>query len=931
MRYLKKSLMAAYLVGLALVAGFTTTSARAAALLPQQNLQTPSQRFRQFADKAEEPSFRRHVIPLLARLGCSARECHGSFQGRGGFQLSLFGSEWEQDFTALTQKKGNEDTVHVNLAKPDQSLIILKPTLQMKHKGKERYKKDSWQYNMILKWVQTGAKSDADKTGELQRLEVTPSEIVFAKAGQAVQLRVLAHWVDGTVEDVTEITRFKTNDETVAAVAETGLVSCTGKGDSHVVASYDNGVLPIPVMLPVSEFAGAKFPSSQGHGKIDELVQNKLRKVGIVPSEICTDAEFLRRVSLDLTGTLPTPDAVTRFLADPSAGKRSAKIEELLKTPAYAAWWATKFCDYTGNNPRLINLGGGGNNKQRLNGEVSRQWYDWLYHRVATNQPYDKMVADIVLATSRSSADQSYESFAKEMGSYFRTNDPGDYANHPTLAYYWQKRTVQTAEEKMLAFSHTFMGIRLECAQCHKHPFDLWTKNDFKQFSAFFGVINSSNAPAAEGKGMSYASIDKEMKDKVEKLVDAKMAAEPAEPSDEGRKKKGARTEVAKVAKKIRPAPRHRASPGLTDNRRKKAEKAKFDKAKNRDTPEYRKRQMMQRELQVEYDRRIAAGEPVPWAEVWANTKGLKVDGKNKGGNFDKSIKPKILGGEQVAMGNYADPRQPLVDWLRSKSNPYFAKAIVNRVWAGYFNRGIVDPPDDLNLANAPSNGDLLNYLADGFVANGYNMQWLHREILNSDTYQRSWNTNATNENDTRNFSHAVMRQLPAEVMLDAIDFAVAPSAKQATFATQLDTRAIGPAGTSMYVKAKGNKGGGGTPDGYFLNLFGKPVRETNCDCERSADPTLLQTLFTRNDSNLLNRIDGGNSWIGELRKNNPKGTIDADKAITEVFLRTVSRLPTQEELAEARADVAAAKAPVDGVRDLLWAMINTREFKVNH
>jgi hypothetical protein len=337
--------------------------------------------------------------------------------------------------------------------------------------------------------------------------------------------------------------------------------------------------------------------------------------------------------------------------------------------------------------------------------------------------------------------------------------------------------------------------------------------------------------------------------------------------------------------------------------------------------------------LQDELDRRIAVGQPIPWTELWANTMGVKAEGKNKGGNFDKSIKPKILGGPRVELSKYADPRQPLVDWLRSKSNPYFTKAIVNRVWASYFNRGIVDPVDDLNIANAPCNGELLTYLADQFVAHGYDMQWLHREILNSDTYQRSWKVNATNELDARNFSHAVVRQLPAEVMLDAINMAIGPTSKLAAYTTDVETRAIGPTGTSMY--STGKKGGGGGPDGNFLTLFGKPARETNCDCERSTDPTLLQTLFTRNDQSLLGRIEGGTSFIGELRKasNNRNGqqTLDVDKAVTQVFLRTVSRLPTENELSEARADVKTAKAPVDGVRDLLWAMINTREFKVNH
>jgi len=247
--------------------------------------------------------------------------------------LSLFGSEWEADFAQLTQKKGGEDEIRVNGKEPQNSLVLLKPTLQMKHKGKERFKKDSWQYNLILKWIQGGVKDDAGKTGELARLEVLPAEIVFARPGESVQLRVLAHWADGAVEDVTEISRFKSNDESVANVAETGLISCTGKGDSHIVASYDNGVAPIPVMLPVSEFAGGNFPAIAARTKVDELVLNKLRKVGVIPSEICTDADFLRRVSIDLTGTLPTPDEITRFLAETSAGKRSAKIEQTASVP----------------------------------------------------------------------------------------------------------------------------------------------------------------------------------------------------------------------------------------------------------------------------------------------------------------------------------------------------------------------------------------------------------------------------------------------------------------------------------------------------------------------------------------------------------------------------------------------------------------------
>lgn len=197
--------------------------------------------------------------------------------------------------------------------------------------------------------------------------------------GDGIQLQVLAHWQDGTIEDVTQITRFRTNDESVAEVSATGLVTSTEKGDTHIVAFYDNGVQPVPAMLAASQFTGAKFPKVPTRTKVDELVVNKLRKAGIVPSEVCTDAEFLRRVSLDMTATLPTPEEVRVFLADKSADKRAKKIEALLASPGYAAWWTTLLCDFSDNNPRQLNTGG----ELQINDKFSRQWYDWILKRVA--------------------------------------------------------------------------------------------------------------------------------------------------------------------------------------------------------------------------------------------------------------------------------------------------------------------------------------------------------------------------------------------------------------------------------------------------------------------------------------------------------------------------------------------------------------------
>ncbi|HSH94877.1 MAG TPA: DUF1549 domain-containing protein, partial [Roseimicrobium sp.] len=459
---------------------------------PDKALQTAGARWSNI-DKAESPSFRRHVVPLMSRLGCSGRECHGAFSGQGGFQLSLFGYDFDKDHKEITAD--TEEGVRVELKDPRASLILQKPSLDggEKHKGKKIFDNGSWEYNLILKWIQDGAKLDVAETGEFARLEVLPQELVFQRSGQTIQLKVLAHWRDGTVEDVTQITRFRTNDESVAEVSNTGLVTCKENGDTHIVAFYDNGVEPVPAMLPVSTKA---YPSVQTRTKVDELVVQKLKKVGIIPSEIAGDAEFLRRASLDVTGTLPPPQEIEAFLADKSPNKRAKKIDELLSRPAYAAWWTTKLCDFTGNTSRQINntFQGGRN----IPGQMSRQWYDWIYKRIADNRPYDELAAGIIMATSRTSPDQTFEQYVSEMGSYFRRDNPADFTARPNMPYFWQRRNVLKPEEKSLAFAHTFLGVRIECAECHKHPFDQWTKTDFAQFKEFFTAIATGGGKGGE-------------------------------------------------------------------------------------------------------------------------------------------------------------------------------------------------------------------------------------------------------------------------------------------------------------------------------------------------------------------------------------------------------------------------------------------------
>ena len=817
--------------------------------------------------KAESPSFRRHIVPLVSRAGCNGRECHGAFSGQGGFSLSLFGYDFEKDHEEMTRDAdGGEAMVRVDAEHPEQSLLLLKATMQTKHKGKERFAKGSWEYNLMLKWITAGAKNDAEETGVFDRLEVLPKEIVFKKPAEYVQLKVLAHWRGGMIEDVTQLTRLRSNDDSVATVSDTGRVRSVGKGDTHIVAFYDNGVQPVPVMLPVSDRAGANYPEIAARTKVDQLIAVKLRKAGIVPSEVCTDAEFLRRACLDATGTLPTPDEVTGFLADKSPGKRSKKIDELLKRPGHAGWFTTLLCDFTGNNPQQLNDGGG--LIRNLNGEQSRAWYEWIYKRVSENLPYDQLAAGIILASSRRTPEQSYEELAREMGAYYRKEDPADFSLRETMPYFWARRNVAKAQEKALAFSHSFLGVRIECAECHKHPFDQWTKYDFEQFQVFFNSIAYGANRVAKDQGITYASLTEEIRAKI-----------------------------------------------MEDRGDKPTDKKPLDKKDNNQN----------RLMQQEARRRIDAGELVPWNEVYVDARrAMPRKGKKEIDGSSRVITPKILGGEEVLLQEYGDPRQPLMDWLRARDNPYFARVLVNRIWANYFGRGIVEPADDMNLANPPVNEELMNYLAEEFVARGFDVKWVHREILNSDAYQRSWKPNESNKLDEKNFSRMVLRRLPAEVAMDAIKQATASSADAAQFGTNIAARAIGP----NTANRKGNST-------YALSTFGKPARVANCDCERTADPTLLQTLFTRNDPELLSTLDSNTKnsmgWIAELRRTSKHKPLDPEVVISEVFLRTVSRPPTASELVMAKEDISSAKDPVDGVRDVLWALLNTREFLVNH
>ena len=865
----------------------------------------------------ETPDFRQHVVPLMGKMGCNGRACHGSFQGRGGFRLSLFGYDFKADHEALTQG----EKPRVNTTAVAESLMLQKPLQVIPHEGGTRLKEGSWQQRVLTRWIAAGAKPIGEKTPEFVRLEVTPNEVVAKQRGETFVLKAVAVWSNGTREDVTPLCRFQTNNDQIATVDETGLVTAAGPGDSHVVVFYDNGVVPVPVLQPVSDKFGPNYPKVPTPTKIDELVVQKLSKLGMLQSELCTDADFLRRVSLDMTGTLPAPAEVEAFLADTTADKRARKIDELLERPGYAAWWATKFADWTGNNAGKLN-----NNRSGIDAAtLSTDWYEWLRTRVEKNVPYDQIAEGIILAVSRQD-DETYVQYCERMSGYYQKDAKGRFADQPSLTHYWIRREFNKPEERALGFAYTFLGVRIQCAQCHKHPFDQWTKDDFDRFKEFFSRAQYGN------------------------------------------------------------------SPGTKDEEKAMLEKAGIDT-----------KTLKGNDLGKAIRAQLTKGEVMPFAEVFVPQpqrakprKDVNPDKDKKRPQVVSGRTAKVLGGDEVKIEEMSDPREALMDWLRDDSNPYFARAIVNRIWAGYFNVGIVEPVDDLSLANPPSNDALLDYLESEFRNQKFDMKWLHRTIANSRTYQLSWQHNSTNEFDDRNFARAVPHRLPAEVAYDALQLATMSDSEAAKWHASMDGRAI----ANSIVDSRANNRG---KTNYALAIFGRSIRDSNCECDRSSEASLLQTVFLQNDAEVLAMISGKGRWVDQILKPanadrdakpgnaetkerqarraaeidlaklkqrlaaaEKKGKTDvvailqkelaerAEKSgeavvaaapaavpavsdadisvvIRKAYLRTLSRYPTDAESARAARYYEETGDVARGTRDLLWALLNTKEFVVNH
>jgi hypothetical protein len=396
-----------------------------------------------------ELSFVKDIVPIFTKFGCAGSNCHGSIRGKAGFKLSLFGYEPNLDYQAIVQAA---DGRRIDRNKPEDSLILKKPTFQVPHGGGVRFEKNSLPYTALLEWVRSGARYDSAGSPTLKELSVYPPEAWFAGVNGAQQLIVTARYSDNTTEDVTDKVQFSSNDEAVVGVTKSGLLKPASSGEATIMVRTLGQAIAARVFV-IKELAGKDYPEIRGENYVDQFVFDKLKRLNIVPSPLSEDAHFVRRVFLDVAGVLPTIEETRAFLQSRDPGKRSELIDRLLDRPERADFWATYFGD-------LFRLGF---NESRDKG--AKIFYDWIRQAILEDRPYNRIVSELLVSQGN-----LYYDPAANFYFVSRKLDPGDVATH---------------------VSQAFLGVRLECARCHNHPFEKWTQDDFYGFAAFFSRLDT--------------------------------------------------------------------------------------------------------------------------------------------------------------------------------------------------------------------------------------------------------------------------------------------------------------------------------------------------------------------------------------------------------------------------------------------------------
>lgn len=706
-------------------------------------------------DTGRRVDFANEIEPLLSRFGCNSGGCHGKASGQNGFKLSLFGFDPAYDYDAIVLAARGR---RVFPASPAESLLLRKTVGAVPHGGGQRLSTDSEPYQAMYRWIAQGTPRSAPDAPTVKRLVVSPTERIMHE-GQLQQLAVAAEYSDGSRRDVTRQAQYGSNLDVVAVVDDRGLVRCGAQtGEAAIMVRYMGQVAVFRAQVPHGA-GGKSLAEFRPINYVDELTAAKWKQLGLAPSPPASDAVFLRRATIDICGRLPTAAEARAFLADASAAKREQLVDRLLASPDYPAFFALRW----GSILRNSRLAGAD--------QAAYAYHDWIKSMIARNRPYDEFVRGVVAAA-------------------------GEWQDAPAINWFWQMRDDQL-HQPTADTAQVFLGIRLQCARCHHHPYERWGQDDYYGLAGFFTRL--------------------------------------------GRKGFG------------QPPPYFSAS-------------------------------------------NVTTGERNPLT--------------------GQTPQPKYLAGEVAKLSPEQDPRHALVDWMADPKNPFFARALVNRIWGHFLGRGIVDPVDDMRDTNPPSNPELLDALARDFIAHKFDVKHIVRTIAVSRVYQLDSQPTADNAPDRQNFARFYARRLIAEVLLDAVDQACGTH-------TQFDRASASARAVDLPHEGFGS---------YFLDTFDRPQRVSGCECERTSGATLGQVLLLSNSDEVENKIAAKNGAVDRmLNEKKPLADMPLVEMIDELYLGALARFPSEKERQRAAAFVESQTDPRPALEDLLWTLLNSKEFLFNH
>jgi len=678
-------------------------------------------------------SFRDDILPIINKTGCNSTGCHGKSEGQNGFHLSVFGSDPLADHETIV-RSGRGRRVALN--RPAESLFLRKASGIQPHGGGPRVDPDGLWYRRIARWIAEGAVFEGDSASIVERIEIEPPEIMLSKRGTQ-QLRVTAVDASGHRRCVTAEAEYESNMPPIADADKSGRID-TGDvpGEAGILIRYMGKVGVCRVTVPQPD---VHFERPPRNNFVDGLVWDKLERLGVAPSDPADDAMFLRRVYLDTTGTMPTADEARQFLDDPSADKRERLVDGLLEKDDYAVYWAMRWAD-------LLKV-----DTVRIGAPSAVAIVRWLRKQFRENVPYDEFVQQILTARG-SSTDMS-----------------------PAAVYHG------LGDKLGPSVSQLFLGVRIQCAECHQHPSEKWNPDDYYAFSGFFTGMSTSGTTIfpVEGKDV--------------------------------------------------------------ENPRTK--------------------------------------EVVPTAALGA-------------GPADFSEVP--------------DRRVIVADWMTSPDNPFFRRLIANRLWAHYFGRGLFEPIDDLRDTNPPSNEPLLDALEQHLRDVDYDLKAFTRTLLLSRVYALSSVPNDTNVRDEQNFSHAIYKPMPAEVLVDAVS--------QATgVPEEFNGWPVGYRAVEVWDNRMPS---------YFFEIFGRPKRVSVCECERGTEPSISQALYLMNSPEFAKKIAHRHGRARQLAKSDTAPL----EIIDELYLATLARRPNAAEQ-ELFTDVFDQFDRRRATEDVLWTLLNSKQF----